>query len=1038
MPEKTPDKPREPRSRSARSESGANLSRRGFIKSCGASGAALAMGGAHAQQRSDPKPPVTGGHTRTKARLQVNGRQQVVLVEPRYTLLHVLREQLGLTAAKPGCERGECGACTVLIDAEGRPEPWQETRYVGARRARVDGYERASGAAVFPSDLVLPGMLHAAVLGCPHPNARIRKLDLSKAAAMPGVHAVIGVGSEPSPSWSYGGKQEGRLFDEHCRFEGAPVAAAAAETPYAAHDALRAISVDDEPLPFVSEFEAALDDDAPPVHPDGNQAGSSNYSRGDVEQGFAEADLILQQTYRTASEMQTPLEPHGCVARWDGDRLTLWESTQGVYAVQAKVAEVLGLPLSQVRVIGHYVGGGFGSKLETDKYSIIAALLARRTNRPVKLFLTREQTLLTQGNRPPARMRLEVGARRDGTLTAIRFDGLASGGAYPSGGTSLLDWLAKDLYRCPNVATALTDVFINAQPARPFRAPGYVQCSWAMEQMMDALAAELGMDPVELRLRNIPDGTQARNDKPYTTDGLRRCIEEGAAAFGWQQARAETAAQRAGRAGDGDEDAGEPHIRRGVGMAAANWFAGDGGRPSTVIRERAHHQPPDLGRPARRRRHHGRGLREHRDARPRRPDRQALQQELARLQAADGPRCAHRGQLGTHRADRRASEHHRRQGPRRAGHDPDRRRHRQCAVRRRRPAAARHADQPGDPRRPPARRDGATNGGLIMYPAFGYSRPADLRDATAQLVEHDAHVHAGGTDLLGCLHDGVFGAERLVSLGAIAGLSGIRETGNGGIAIGAMTRIADLAVDPIIDARCPGLATAAGEVGSPQLREQGTLGGNLCQKPRCWYYRGDFDCLRKGGDHCYAIPGENQFHCILGGAACVIVHPSDTAPTLIAVDAEVLIDGPEGKRRLPVAELHLPPAEDPTRETRLRRGEIITEIQIPPLPEDLYTSYRKVRTRRAWDFALAGCALAVARDGETVRAIRILLSGAAPIPWRATAAEDVIRGQRLDDERIAEAAKAAVADARPLTKNGYKVPLFEGMLREELGRVARG
>jgi len=471
--------------------------------------------------------------------------------------------------------------------AEDTPPPWGETRIAGQRRPRVDGYDRASGAAVFPSDLMLPGMVHAAILGCPHPNARVRSVDLSKARAMPGVYAAIAGGAgDDNPTWPYSSKHQGKVFDEHCRFEGDAVAAVAADSPYAAFDALRAIAVDYEPLPFVSDLQDALAEDSAQVHPDGNQAGSSSYSRGDVETGFAEADVVLEQTYGTASEMQTPLEPHGCVARWDGDRLTLWESTQGVYAVQSKVAEVLGLPLSRIRVIGHYVGGGFGSKLRTDKYAIIAALLARRINRPVKLFLTREQTLLTQGNRPPTRMTLKVGARRDGTLTAIRFDGLGSGGAYPAGGTSLLDWLAKDLYRCPNVATELTDVFINAQPARPFRAPGYVQCSWAIEQMMDALAEELGLDPVEIRLRNIPDGTQARGDKPYTTDGLRRCIEEGAAAFGWQQAREQARAQREGAAA-GDAQAQAPgaaaHIKRGVGMAAANWFAGDGGRPSTVI-----------------------------------------------------------------------------------------------------------------------------------------------------------------------------------------------------------------------------------------------------------------------------------------------------------------------------------------------------------------------------------------------------------------------------------------------------------------------
>lgn len=323
-----------------------------------------------------------------------------------------------------------------------------------------------------------------------------------------------------------------------------------------------------------------------------------------------------------------------------------------------------------------------------------------------------------------------------------------------------------------------------------------------------------------------------------------------------------------------------------------------------------------------------------------------------------------------------------------------------------------------------------------MYPAFGYVRPTDLQDAMTHLVEHDAQLHAGGTDLLGCLHDQVFTAERLVSLREIDGLDGMRFHDDGRIGIGAMTRITDIATHEELRQRCPGLATAAAEVGSPQLRNQGTLGGNLCQKPRCWYYRGDFDCLRKGGDHCFAIPGENQFHCILGGASCVIVHPSDTAPALIALDAEVAISRPEGHRRMPIADLHVPPSEDPTRETRLTRGEIITEVMIPPLPAGLYSSYRKIRTRRAWDFALAGCALALSFDGDTVREPRVVLSGAAPIPWRAKEAENALRGRRLDETAIAEAAKAAIADAQPLTKNGYKVPLFEGMLREELTKAA--
>lgn len=462
--------------------------------------------------------------------------------------------------------------------AEGEPEAWGErTRVVGERHPRVDGYERVSGAAVFPSDVVLPGMVYGAMLGSPHANARVKSIDTSAAEGMAGVYAVISRNTgDANPAWSYGGGHQGRLFEDHCRFEGEAVAAVAADTPYRAADALRAIVVEYEELPFVSDVAHALDEDAPGVHADGNLAGESEDGRGDVEQGFAAADVVLERNFRVGSQMQTPLEPHGCVASWDGDRLTVWESTQGVFAIQGELAEVLDMPLARVRVIGHYVGGAFGSKLRTDKYAVAAALMARRINRPVKLFLTREQTLLTQGNRPATLMTLKVGAKKDGTLTAIHFEGTGASGAYKAGGTSLLDWIAKDLYRCPNVRTHLKDVYINAQPARPFRAPGYVQGSWAMDQMMDELAAELAMDPVALRLKNIPDGSQARDDKPYTTDGLRRCIEEGAAAFGWQQARA------AGK-GKGVAGKGEGHVRRGVGMAAANWYVGDGGPPATVI-----------------------------------------------------------------------------------------------------------------------------------------------------------------------------------------------------------------------------------------------------------------------------------------------------------------------------------------------------------------------------------------------------------------------------------------------------------------------
>jgi xanthine dehydrogenase YagS FAD-binding subunit len=324
-----------------------------------------------------------------------------------------------------------------------------------------------------------------------------------------------------------------------------------------------------------------------------------------------------------------------------------------------------------------------------------------------------------------------------------------------------------------------------------------------------------------------------------------------------------------------------------------------------------------------------------------------------------------------------------------------------------------------------------------MFTPFAYLKPASLQDAVAALADADAHLHAGGTDLLGCLRDEVFAAGKLVSLAAIEGLCGLNETPDGGIDIGAMTTIADIAEHPLIQQKYPGLSQAAAEVASPQLRNQGTLGGNLCQKPRCWYYRGDFPCLRKGGHKCFAVNGENQYHCIFGGANCFIVHPSDTAPALVALDATVETVGPAGGRRLPVAQLHMSPEQDPTRETVLKPGEFIVKVQLPPPAEGLYSSYRKVRTRRSWDFAVAGCALALAMDGNRVRDCRVVLSAAAPIPWRSQETEQVLRGQALDETVIRQAAKAAVANARPMTKNAYKIPLFEGMLVEELRKAAQ-
>ncbi len=454
------------------------------------------------------------------------------------------------------------------------PVPWKKTDIVGKPLPRVDAYERVSGTALYPSDIRLPRMLYAAVLRCPYPHAVVKKVDTTVAEGMPGVRAVIsGITSGADFDWPYSKEIKTKIFEPKCRFEGEEVAAVAAETIYQALDAVGAIKAEYQVLPFIAEEAKSLDLSSPQIHPGGNTSKTDQYSRGDVARGFKEADVVIDETYRTECELHTPMELHGCVASWDGDRLTIWESTQGVYSIQSRVAEILGLPLSKVRVIGHYMGGGFGSKLQPGKYTVIAAILAKKTGRPVRLFLTREETFLAVGNRPPATMRLKAGAKKDGTLIALEFSCIATGGSYPAGGTSLIDWLIRDLYLCPNVKTETNDVFINAGPARPFRAPGHPQGAWALEQMMDALAEKIGMDPVDFRLKNIPSYSQGRDgNPPYTSTGLRECLIEGAKAFGWKESRKESR-----------ETNGNGHLKRGVGVAGGLWFAGGGNPPSTAV-----------------------------------------------------------------------------------------------------------------------------------------------------------------------------------------------------------------------------------------------------------------------------------------------------------------------------------------------------------------------------------------------------------------------------------------------------------------------
>jgi xanthine dehydrogenase YagS FAD-binding subunit len=282
--------------------------------------------------------------------------------------------------------------------------------------------------------------------------------------------------------------------------------------------------------------------------------------------------------------------------------------------------------------------------------------------------------------------------------------------------------------------------------------------------------------------------------------------------------------------------------------------------------------------------------------------------------------------------------------------------------------------------------------------------------------------------------------SRLVNLKRIPGLDRIQGSAKTGLTIGALVTLTNLEEHPVVRASFPGLAEAAHSVATPQIRNLGTVGGNLCQRPRCWYFRlEEVICLKKGGSECYAATGENKYNAIFGGGPSYIVHPSDLAPMLVALGASVSVVGAEGKRVIPLDKFFTLPSEGSIRrENVLRNDEIITQIQLPASPVAARSTYLKFKERESMDFAMASVAAAVKLTaGKTVTQARVVLGGVAPIPWRASAAEQFLTGKTLSNEVLAEAAKLALQGAEPLQKNAYKIPLTQTLVRRALAKVGQ-
>jgi len=312
--------------------------------------------------------------------------------------------------------------------------------------------------------------------------------------------------------------------------------------------------------------------------------------------------------------------------------------------------------------------------------------------------------------------------------------------------------------------------------------------------------------------------------------------------------------------------------------------------------------------------------------------------------------------------------------------------------------------------------------------------PAAARDLLAE--KPGSVFKAGGIDLIDHLKEHLVEPPRVVDLKTIPGLDGITAAADGSLRIGPLATLARVAADAGVRKSHAALAQACAEAASPQIRNVATVGGNLLQRPRCWYYRLEsYKCLKKGGDVCFAVGGENRYHAVFGGGPSYAVHPSNAAVPLVAFGASFILEGEQGSRTVPASEFFTSPAKDPERENQLRPGEILTEILVPAAA-GVRSTYQDVRERAAFDWPLVSAAVALKVEGNVVREARVVLGAVAPVPWRSAKAEQALVGKPLEEATAAAAARAAVFGATPLSDNGYKVGLVQTLVRRALMSIA--
>ncbi|MBK5571803.1 xanthine dehydrogenase family protein molybdopterin-binding subunit [Ensifer sp. SSB1] len=452
------------------------------------------------------------------------------------------------------------------------PIEQREFKIVGKSVKRDDVLEKVTGEAQYTGDIKLPGMLHGKIKRAAIAHARIKSIDVSKALAYPGVKAVLT--HETVPRVLHYGSPHPRsasctkdqyILDDKVRFWGEGVAAVAAISEEIADEALDLIEVEYEALPAVFEPEDAVQPGAPLIHevgPGGNLVlDPVRVNRGDIDKGFAEADFVLEGTFAGGRPHPAYMEPNVCVADWDGsNKLTFWTSTQTSFMVRGILAEVLGLPLTRVRVLVDHMGGGFGAKQDLFQHEFLCALLAKETRRPVKMEFTRHETFVAGRSRHPCKIWLKQGFKNDGTLVARDMKLVYDSGAYGSHGpgvTIVGTTAATSLYRCENVRLEGRCVYTNTPINGAFRGYGVVQSYYALDIQMDEAAERLGMDPAELKLKNVVRaGDIAPSGHPIIGHGLEICLKHGIDVLDWKALWNR----------DRTPDPKRPHIRKGWGI----------------------------------------------------------------------------------------------------------------------------------------------------------------------------------------------------------------------------------------------------------------------------------------------------------------------------------------------------------------------------------------------------------------------------------------------------------------------------------------